>query len=147
MRHGAAYAAPLTEHLDEVTEFLVNTDAMVQTWYDAKHDVLPAAAQANRARMPVMMLRLTDRVMRLDGSLAGASHGPVLNIPSMSAEECTAHRRTGLCRNGDLVCATNAVAWPRARARARGQVHCSTCLIEGEWPWSREPRNRLRRRR
>jgi len=29
------------------------------------------------------MLRLTDRVMRLDGSLAGASHGPVLNIPSI----------------------------------------------------------------
>jgi len=26
---------------------------MVQTWYDAKHDVLPAAAQADRARMPV----------------------------------------------------------------------------------------------
>ncbi|WP_233149323.1 hypothetical protein, partial [Herbaspirillum camelliae] len=72
----------------------MNTVAMMQTWTDGTHDVLPVAAYADHARMPVMWRRQTDRVMRPDDSPAVVFYGRGPIRPSVSAEECTAHPRS-----------------------------------------------------
>ena len=55
---------------------------------DGKHDILPVAgAILDHARMPVMLPRQSDADMRRDGSTTAQT---VPNLPSMSAEECTA---------------------------------------------------------
>ena len=59
---------------------------------DGKHDILPVAgAILDHARVPVMLPRQSDADMRRDGSTTAQT---VPNPPSISAEECTAHRDT-----------------------------------------------------
>jgi hypothetical protein len=71
----------------------------VQTRNDGKHDILPAAAFADRAGLPVMMLRRSDGKVRRDGSSAALVQP---QPPSTSAEDCTAHQTSHASRKGLL---------------------------------------------
>ena len=61
-----------------------------------KHVILPVAgAILDHARMPVTSPRQSHADMRRDGSTTAQA---VLNPPSMSAEDCTAHQDSLLSR-------------------------------------------------
>jgi hypothetical protein len=69
-----------------------------------KHVILPVAgAILDHARMPVTSPRQSNADMRRDGSTTAQT---VLNPPSMSAEDCTAHRdsKSGNGSTGRLTC-------------------------------------------
>ena len=91
----------------------------MQTKERGKHDILPVAgASLDHALVPVMWPRNSDADMRRDGSATP----PRVHIPpSMSAEECTAHR--------------DSVVDQRS-ARAINNVHVSTQNIA---TWDTEP--------
>ena len=65
----------------------------MQTKDDGTHVILPVAdalaASLDHARLPVMMLRHSDGKVRSEGSRTATS-SPI--HPSLSAEDCTAHR-------------------------------------------------------
>jgi hypothetical protein len=62
----------------------------MQTMESGKHVILPVAgAILDHARMPVTSPRQSHADMRRDGSTTAQT---VLNPPSMSAEDCTAHQ-------------------------------------------------------
>jgi len=100
-----------------------------------KHDILPVAgAILDHARVPVIMPRQSDADMRRDGPTTAQT---VPNPPSMSAEECTAHR--------------NSHAGPRSKRqlstmRSPSQTRANPDITEQRrrrWP-RRERRPRLR---
>ena len=65
----------------------------MQTKDDGKHAILPVARSRDHAGMPVTLPRESDGKMRRDGSeVARALLPAAKTAPSMSTEECTAHR-------------------------------------------------------
>jgi hypothetical protein len=103
---------------------------------DGKHDILPVAgAILDHARMPVTLPRQSDADMRRDGSTTAQT---VPNLPSMSAEECTAPQdsHTGI----------GSTRWLNSQ-RTLSQNRASPDTVESRrrrWP-EREKRPRLRR--
>jgi hypothetical protein len=101
-----------------------------------KHVILPVAgAILNHARMPVTSPRLSHADMRRDGSTTAQA---VLNPPSMSAEDCTAHQ--------DSQPEDGSARRPvRRRAVSHDSASSDTLANRrGRWP-QREKRPRLRR--
>jgi len=101
-----------------------------------KHVILPVAgAILDHARMPVTSPRQSHADMRRDGSTTAQT---VLNPPSMSAEDCTAHQDS---RPGD----GSARRPVRRRAASHNSASSDTLATRRRrWP-EREKRPRLRR--
>jgi hypothetical protein len=101
-----------------------------------KHVILPVAgAILDHARMPVTSPRQSHADMRRDGSTTAQT---VLNPPSMSAEDCTAHQDS---RPGD----GSARRPVRRRAASHNSASSDTLATRRRrWP-EREQRPRLRR--
>ena len=100
-----------------------------------KHDILPVAgAILDHARMPVTSPRQSHADMRRDGSTTAQA---VLNPPSMSAEDCTAHQ--------DSQPKDGSTRRPvRRRAVSHDRASSDTLANRrGRWP-QREQRPRLR---
>jgi hypothetical protein len=101
-----------------------------------KHVILPVAgANLDHARMPVTSPRQSHADMRRDGSTTAQT---VLNPPSMSAEDCTAHQDSQ---------AGNGSTGRFARKRGGSRNSASQDSVESRrrrWP-KREKRPRLRR--
>ena len=97
-----------------------------------KHVILPVAgAILDHARMPVTSPRQSHADMRRDGSTTAQT---VLNPPSMSAEDCTAHQDS---QPGD--------GSTRRRAASHNSASSDTLATRRRrWP-EREKRPRLRR--
>jgi len=104
----------------------------MQTMESGKHVILPVAgAILDHARMPVTSPRQSHADMRRDGSTTAQT---VLNPPSMSAEDCTAHQDS---RPGD--------GSARRRAASHNSASSDTLATRRRrWP-EREQRPRLRR--
>ena len=101
---------------------------LVQINDDGTHAILPVAMHfrctLDHARMPVMWLRRSDGKLRRDGSRA-VSQQP--DTPSVSAEDCTAHR--------DSLLSTGVAFWraseglvveQKGRENGRGQADEAT---------------------
>jgi hypothetical protein len=98
-----------------------------------KHVILPVAgAILDHARMPVTSPRRSHADMRRDGSTTAPT---VLNPPSMSAEDCTAHR--------DSKAGTDRQGGSPAGVGYRGASQGTLESRRRRWP-QRKPRPRLR---
>ena len=131
---------------------------LVQILECGKHDILPVAgASLDHARVPVTLPRDSDADMRLDGSTTAQT---VQNQPSMSADECTAHRNLDVdegttdVRTAGRTASRNGAGsdrleqrrrrWPRRerKTRLRGQGK-SAASARCSWWFSRQSNQQL----